>query len=101
MPTMEEILDKTDLTTQVKNNILSKTKIVDEHWLYEGSLSQGYIRVYYKYRLELLGRIILDITNTNFLALHKTTCSHTNCWNPYCLYAGSRVELFSKLKEKG
>lgn len=91
---IKEVLDKIPfLTLQVKNNIISKTIISNECWLYTGALSQGYPRIYYMNRLEFLTRLVLGLDqNSSLFALHKQECPNRNCWIPNHLYAGDARE---------
>lgn len=99
--TLQEVLDKTDLTEQVKNNIISKTVIVNNHWLYQSG--QEYGRVYYLNRLESLARIVLNIADKDIelLACHKLECSIKSCWNPEHLYIGDRSSNTSDSVQMG
>lgn len=98
---LQEVLDKTDLTEQVKNNIISKTIVVNSHWLYQSN--EDYARVYYLNRLESLARIILNIANKSdeLLACHKLECSIKSCWNPEHLYIGDRSSNTSDSVQMG
>lgn len=89
---------KGELSNQVINNIAIKS-VIDENtgcFLYIGE--EKYPRVYYKFRLELLSRIVchlkhgLDFEDKEHWALHKTICPNTNCWNSEHLYVGNRSQ---------
>ena len=98
-PSLQYVLMKGDFSPQVINNIINKTKTNEIGcWLYTGSLTEGYGRVYYNFRLESLHRIIAkfelnyDLNDTIFIVLHKLICTNRNCFNPNHLYIGTKSD---------
>lgn len=98
-PSLLYVMLKGELSNKVINNIINKTKTNEIGcWLYTGSLSQGYGRVYYKSRLEFLSRIIAKI-KLNYelddvinIVLHKLICPNKNCFYYDHLYLGTRSD---------
>lgn len=103
MPTLENVTNdihftmfKGVLSHKVWDNIIQKTEIKENGcYLYTGSLSHGYARIFYNNRLEFLHRLVLHVTeeldldDKNLYALHKTICPNRNCFAFEHLYIGT------------
>jgi hypothetical protein len=106
----EEVFNllQTELSEQVTRNIFIKTEIhtLSKCWLYQGSLSEGYARVYHKNRLEFLHRLIAKLKlnydlNSELYVLHQIWCFNKNCWNPEHLYIGTQADNVLDQKRVG
>lgn len=89
-------LFRNELTFQVIENIVQKSSINEKGcWLYNGSLSDGYSRIYCGFRLEGLHRIVAVVKlgyhyDSPMLVLHK--CHNRNCFNYEHLYIGTHQD---------
>ena len=95
------LLHKSDLLVRLR----SKTIIIGDHWLFNGSLdSDGYgnmwdgEKINRTHRLSAYIHLDLDVKDSSQQALHKNTCSYRNCWNPNCLYIGTREDNMRDMK---
>jgi hypothetical protein len=83
---------------EIIERIKSKTKYVDNHWLFTGYIDEtghGYF-TYTKGKHVTVSRLSahvylgLDLNDKLQKALHRDeVCRHKNCWNPEHLYVGT------------
>lgn len=84
-----------DLIRERMTSWKDNSKIIDGHWLYQGSVyGGGYGHVTIERKDYAIHRLIahlflgLDLDDLHQYALHKPTCQFKNCWNPEHLYVG-------------
>jgi len=87
------------LHPDIHQRLRDKTVRTDDgHWLFTGGKRvSGHGAIWFEGRVVSVSRVAahlylgLDLTS-DLCALHKTTCPHKNCWNPECLYVGTKKD---------
>ncbi len=87
------------LRNQLLNTIKSRTKYVDDCWLYfPTTTTTGYGDIIIDGRVRGVHRISaslflgLDLDDKNLQVNHKSICKYRNCWNPDHIYIGTHAD---------
>lgn len=84
--------------TSLRKRLWSKTKIVNDCWIWTGYKQEGYGFVTVDGRLLRVARLSahihhgLDLDDEKQLACHKQECPNRSCWNPDHIYVGTHSD---------
>lgn len=93
---------------KILNRLLSFRKIVDGHWIFNGSLNiKGYGnfslngKPVNSHRLSAFLHGIIESLDSPLQVLHNNSCNYKSCFNPECLRAGTAADNTQDSIDKG